>query len=172
MRNVLPLGCILLLVVSCKDTGTDIPELVPVPFNDVENFGCFWSIPDAGTAVIKEDSTWLRYWENYWGCSDGTGKTPPPAVDFSRQMVLGVFYGKGYSGNDNKVSVIREIWKSRTSLIVEVGPLPDLGFGDQTVMPLQMVTVPKSDLEVVFVGNVPGNPERKESSRMDQRIHP
>jgi len=143
---------------SCKDAGTEAPvstEPIRVTFENVEHYETF-TIPIAGTDVIRDDSTWLRYWRAYWNNYSGTGeKTPPPSIDFSKQMVVAAFYGNKYSGCSNKVEVIREVLLCPTSLRVKLGPLPFLGFCRAIVAPIHMVKIPKSELEVVFTGNIP-----------------
>ena len=144
----------LLLLASCNNAGTEVPYLVELPHADVPHYG-FFDVPRAGTEIIREDSTWLRYWRDYWGSTDSTGKTSPPSIDFNQNMVVAVFYGRGYFGCHNYQNVIQGIWKSSESLTVKIGPLPSLGYCDAGIMPLQMVTIPKSNLQVLFVGDVP-----------------
>jgi hypothetical protein len=143
---------------SCKDAGTEAPVStgpVKVSFENVEHYESF-AIPIAGTDVIRDDSTWVGYWRAYWNNYSGTGeKTPPPSIDFSKEMVVAAYYGNTYSGCSNKVEVIQEVMLSPTSLRVKLGPLPFLGYCRAIVAPIHMVKIPKSDLEVVFTGNVP-----------------
>lgn len=151
------LGLLLLysaLLPSCEDTGFMVTLSTPVHFENVENYGSF-TIPVAGTDVIRADSTWQRYWRDYWNNWTATGKTPAPVIDFTREMVVAVFYGEKYSGCSNEVEVIQDILQSPASLTVRIGPLPALGYCDARIAPLQMVRIPASTLPVTFTGMVP-----------------
>ncbi len=110
----------------------------------------------AGHEVIRGDAAWTALWEASWSITDGEGvKTAPPAIDFSQKMVIGVFWGEGYSGCGNSVEAIETIVQREGEIVVVVGPLPDLGLCDALVYPVQMVLVDRSDLPVVFEGSVP-----------------
>lgn len=139
------------LLVSCMDTGTEPSKIV---FRNVEGYEKFF-VPGAGTAVIKDDSTWLRYWRDYWNVYSDTGKVPPPTIDFNKAMVVAVFYGAKYGGCSNKVEVIKDVRLDKNYIRVQLGSLPFLGLCRRVVAPIQMVEIPKSTRQVVFAGNVP-----------------
>ena len=110
-----------------------------------------------GTEVIHDEAAWTALWEATWSITNGDGiKTAPPAVDFGRKMVIGVFWGDGFSGCSNGVEAIETIVQREDEIVVVVGPLPDLGLCDALVYPVQMVQMDRSGLPVMFEGTVPG----------------
>lgn len=142
---------IFLLLLSGCDMST---EPVDISYENVQGFESF-AVPTAGTAIIKDETTWLRYWRDYWNLYNDSGKTPPPIVDFNKDMVIAIFYGNKYSGCSKRVEVIKDIKQNRGLIKVHLGPLPFLGVCRAIVEPIQMVKIPKSNLEVTFTGNVP-----------------
>ena len=97
-------------------------------------------------------------WEQYWNHYSGNGsKTPAPGIDFKNNMVIGIFWGANYSGCSNRVEVIKVIEKDDDKINLTIEDLPSLGPCDMIVAPLQMVSLPKSDLPVIFTGNVPSD---------------
>ncbi len=142
-----------LLLCACNDHLSE-PQPVPKPiaFQEVDSgkYDCFY-IPDSGTTVICSESLWVSYWQQYWLCtSDGRTKTPPPGVDFSRDIVLAVHYGEGYSGCRNRVDVIRNIYLMKDTIHVAIDRLPSPGVCLAWIRPLQMVTIPQSTHPVLF----------------------
>ncbi|MBW8003652.1 MAG: hypothetical protein FVQ80_16850 [Planctomycetes bacterium] len=131
----------------------------PIPFENIEGAGRF-NVPEAGTEVIKDNAAWINLWENYWNAFNGGGKTPPPSVDFERKMVIAIFYGAdgaAYTGCQNFVETIEDIIEKSGKIEVRIGPLTleDLGPCDAGLYPLQMVKIERSDLPVIFTGEIP-----------------
>lgn len=126
-----------------------------VDFVDINEARSF-DVPESGTSVIKSETELTEWWQKYWNQFSGSGeKTSPPEVDFNKEMIIVIHWGRGYSGCSNKVNVIREINKSKDSLNVIVDNLPDLGPCDMEVSPIQMVKIPLMDLPVKFTGSIP-----------------
>ena len=158
MRRVVSLTCFVLFVLALASCGSDpVGPTVVVLFENIGEANSF-VVTEPGIAVIRDDAAWKALWEEYWNTYDGQGaKTPPPGVDFDKEMVIAVFFGSGYSGCSSIVDVIESIVKTPRRIEVRVGALSleDLGQCDALVYPLQMVKVKKSSLPVVFLGEVP-----------------
>ncbi|MFQ5571118.1 MAG: hypothetical protein ACE5G0_15670 [Rhodothermales bacterium] len=145
---------VLLLAVGGCDTAAEEPPSL-LPFQTIEDAAAF-NVLEAGTAVIRDEATWRRLWELHWGVFDGTGaRTPPPAVNFERHMLIAVFWGEGYSGCSNGVQAVKSVIWRPDAIVVRVGPLPDLGPCDALVYPIQVIRVERFDLRVFFEGEVP-----------------
>lgn len=125
---------------------------------DFENF--FVTTP--GVVLFRDEASWLELWDDTWTESDANGKTPPPEVDFSQDMVLAVFYGEGYSGCEQRTELVAEVEETcplvcdNNFMRVTLRELPDdLGACRQALAPLSMVVLPRSDLELIVQGPSP-----------------
>jgi hypothetical protein len=157
MRSAVSLACLVLFVLALASCESDTDTVVPIPFENVEEADRF-AVTLPGTAVFRDDAAWTTLWEQYWNVYDGQGqKTPPPRINFEREMVIAVFYGSGFSGCSNWIEVIEGVVKTPGQIEVRVGPLPveDLGPCLAIVHPLQVAKVRRSSLPVVFTGEVP-----------------
>ena len=104
-----------------------------------------------GTTVIRDQSR-LESFARY----PGGDLAPVPEVDFDRQLVVGVFYGGSlHGGCGGDVEVVEAVRSEGDALVVEVGPLPDLGPCRAIVYPAEMVVVDAKSWDVRFVGEVP-----------------
>ena len=134
-----------------------LPDKTYVVFENVENYGNF-CVEENGTSVITSDLGWMDLWERYWNVYDGQGnKTPPPEVNFDKEMVIGVFWGGycAYSGCTNESPSIESVWIENDTLWIKVGELKNLGPCDMCVCPLHLIQTQKLDMPVRFVGDVP-----------------
>jgi hypothetical protein len=156
MRNYCLLICLVIFVLaSCQHDLVNPP--IQVPYEDIEEANYF-AIKERGTTVLTDHTAWMALWEQYWNVYSSPGqKTPPPEIDFDKYMVIAAFYGTGYSGCSNRVDVIEKIVQSRKRIEVRISSWSpgELGPCCMLVYPLQMVKVEKSNLPVVFVGDVP-----------------
>jgi hypothetical protein len=136
----------------------ETPERVVIQplYENLETARSF-QVPEAGTAVFRDETTWAVLWDRYWTVYTLGEKTPPPPVDFDNEMVIAIFYGTGYIGCSNWVEVIDEIWVGSRQIEVHIGIQLDRVIGpcDMNLNPLQMVTIQRSDLPVVFTGYLP-----------------
>lgn len=148
---------LLVAMVRCDTTPADDPTTAPsvLRFETIEAAAGF-AVPTPGTAVIRTQQVWRELWNTTWSITSADGvKTPPPAIDFNRTMVIGVAWGRRPSGCSNSVEAIQTIIQRAGEIIVLIGPLPELGPCDAIVYPVQMVVVNQSDLPVIFEGIVP-----------------
>lgn len=143
---------IMLGQISC---GSNPAEVTPLPFENLTEAEYF-RVQYPATVVIQDDAAWNQLWEDYWTRQDSMGRTPPPAVDFEQDMVIAVFWGCGYSGCYRWVEAIEKIIIRSGRIEVHIGPLPDLGDCQMIVCPLQIVRMRKSEIPVVFIGDVRG----------------
>ena len=75
-------------------------------------------------------------------------------VDYPGKMVIGVFWGAGFSGSQNRVEAISTIKAFNKRIEVNVGPLP-VDYSLAIVYPIELVLVDRSDSRIVFKGKVP-----------------
>jgi hypothetical protein len=93
-------------------------------------------------------------WEAFWGAYGGQG--PAPAIDFERNVVVGVFFGaRSYSGCHG-ADLIREARREGSVVEVEVASVPNLGPCDAIVNVDDVVVVEARPWEVRLVGSLPG----------------
>ena len=71
-------------------------------------------------------------------------------------MLIGVFWGLGFSGCTDETQSIESIRSSFASIEVRIGPLGDLGACAAIVSPRQIVRLASATQPVVFTGLVPG----------------
>jgi PrcB C-terminal len=95
--------------------------------------------------VVRSDADWASLWQ-----TSGAGG-PLPAVDFSREMVLGIFLGTrptaGYS-----VEIVRAVDASGALIVeyVETEPSRDRVAAQVLTAPFHLVAVPKHGGAVTF----------------------
>ncbi|MCB1094290.1 MAG: protease complex subunit PrcB family protein [Verrucomicrobiae bacterium] len=99
------------------------------------------------TTVIRSESAWGRFLDRVAGQRDPA--LPAPPVDFSRQMVIGVFLGRTPLGMGVGVT---EVSDDGMELLVKIqetigGAAPP---PDEFTYPYDFVAIPKSDLPVRF----------------------
>jgi len=140
-----------LLPAGCTKGVLDQAQFIP--FEPLLNYQLF-AVPDAGTRVIRSEAEWLEFCNNFW--SEGI-RAPIPYIDFDQKILLGLFWGGNckYSGCTNASPSIEFILRSAGQISVRIGPLSNLGPCDMCVMPIYMVTIPRTDLPVVFTGKLP-----------------
>ncbi len=140
------LGC-LLLVSSCDLFKDDSDKGVPLAFEAIEEVDGL-RIVEPGTAVFRDQPSWEALWPILPNHS-------APAVDFDQYILIGVFWGAGYSGSWNRVEAITGILEFRDRIEVTIGTSLDVGPGDALVYPIEVVRVERRELPIVFKGEVP-----------------
>ena len=145
MTKAAALSLVALALAGCDAFSLD----EPVPFERL-------ALPTSavfvnGTTVIR-DQTRLESFARY----QGGDLAPVPEVDFERQLVVGVFYGGSFhAGCSGDVEVVEAVRLEGDRLVVEIGPLPDLGPCRAVVYPAEMVVVDAESFDVRFAGEVP-----------------
>lgn len=104
-------------------------------------------VREAANLIIRDAADWTVWWRRHVGAS----MRQRPAVDFDREMVIGIFAGE--SRIPRRVSIVR-IVPEAGSLVVwyrqaDTRPLPD-GEGVAPSAPFVIVRLPRSSLPVRF----------------------
>ena len=118
------------------------------PFDNIEESE-FLAVTEADARVFLDEDTWKAFWTDH-------SEEEAPDVDFAQEMTIALFWGGGYSGCVNRAEAIREVREGDSRVVVEVGPLGDLGDCDMVVLPNQVIRLARVDKPVVFDGEVPG----------------
>ena len=108
----------------------------------------YFRVPERKSVVIRTNSEWLDFFDKYWWIHDDT---LAPTIDFETQMVIGVFWGRGYSGTGSYVQAIKSICILNDTIFVKT-KLPFLGSGFMELEPYDLVKLEKLDLSVNFLG--------------------
>lgn len=157
MKKILFL-CVALLpaLLSCNSTSVEDEPLARgvITFETIENALGFSM--RTGTMVIREEAAWIALADTAWLFVGDDGLfAPPPTIDFTRKMVIALSWG-GVGGCPQDVEAIETIVEREGEIVVVVGPLPDFGGCDALFTAIQMVQIDRSDLPVIFEGEVPG----------------
>ncbi len=137
----------LLMLSACG--GTTQAENTSIAFAtvDADNYS---GIAAAKTTVVKDASAWSALWSEH-----KKNMMPPPAlpaIDFSRQMVLGVFLGERPNGC--YTVQIEKVTRADKKLTVEYRegiPPPNAICTQALTAPSHLVAVERSDDAVEFV---------------------
>jgi hypothetical protein len=106
-------------------------------------------IHEAHTVVVKDALTWAGLW------SEHAPGRPLPAVDFTANMVVGVFMGSG--ANSCFTTAIDGVARTADKIIVHElrsVPGPDILCAMHVTTPAHLVVIPRSDLPVEFATEV------------------
>ncbi len=100
-------------------------------------------------AVVRGPDEWAALWRRH---AAGTKIPPsPPAVDFSRNMVIAVFFGKGPVGWRTAISDIVERGSQLVVVVQMIGPPGPESEGLPQVAPFHIVKLARSPMPVIFV---------------------
>lgn len=99
-------------------------------------------------AVIRTPTEWDEIWRKH---ASGMGTLTPPAVDFSRHMVIAVFFGKVPAGRRTGILGIVEQDGRLVVLLQMIGPPGPESDDLPQITPFQIVKLPRSPLPVVFM---------------------
>ena len=113
-------------------------------------------VPTPSTQVFRDQASWDGFWQAHAPLAG-----PAPVLDFTQEMLIGVFWGSQGSGCFDFVDAIVQV-RARVDGVntlgvieVDVGPLPPLGSCTPPVNPFQVITVEATISQVEFVGLVP-----------------
>ena len=133
---------------------TDNMQETPLQYEIIGSDG--FHVDSSGTQIYRDQGEWTLLWEKNWSIFNSSGeKTSPPSIDFSENMVIAIFYGKQSSACPNLDDIIRSVSKKSDRLEVELGVVNLEGPCDAISWPSIMLKVEKSDLPVMFIGDVP-----------------
>ncbi|NIM60838.1 MAG: hypothetical protein GTO30_04060 [Acidobacteria bacterium] len=158
MRRLAAFVCALALVGpgGCRTSDpTTGPQYFSLVFNDFAAAAPL-DVTTPMTLVFRDQATWDAFWQAHAPLAGSA-----PVHDFSREMLIGVFWGAQGTGCVEFVNSIRSV-RARIdgvnmlgTIEVDIGPLPPLGSCATPINPLQVVTVEATITPVEFVGLVP-----------------
>jgi hypothetical protein len=128
-----------------------LPVIKPLSFNAIAKFGNNGNKAKENV-VIKDAAAYARLWELV--VSGMTGAPPAPPVDFSRQMVVGVFAGANALNCGSMLGVSKVSLQDGTIVVdyeirKPTGPIACLAIVDGA--PMELVAIDRSDAPVQFV---------------------
>ena len=117
----------------------------PIPLRPVAK-GPTSGIESPRQVSVRTDTEWSDLWRAH------APNTQPALIDFSREMVLGVFLGTRATGGYS-VEIVRTTAQASVGLIVEyveTAPARDAITAQLLTAPFHLVAVPKRDGDVRF----------------------
>lgn len=125
----------------------DAVRAEPVAFENLREASNL-RVRKSGTAVFKNAASWESFWHS--------SLPPILAIDFKKQILIAVFWGgEPHSGCGDYVEAVESVSREGDRIRVHVGRLPSLGPCRVVVYPLQIIRIDRSDLPVIFTGEVP-----------------
>jgi len=100
-------------------------------------------------AVVRSPDRWAALWQRH--AAGSRIPTVPPAVDFSRNMVIAVFFGKGPVGRRTAISDIVERDGQLVVSVQMIGPPGPESEDLPQITPFLIVQLARSPALVVFV---------------------
>jgi hypothetical protein len=132
-----------------------IPPPTPPPAAPLEWEGNDTSITHPGEVVVRSDHQWIEFWAEHHP------HEPAPDVDFTQNMVIGVFAGPRPADQFIiRMVDIRTLPDRLTVDYQEKLPPPGTFAVDVTVYPYQLKVIPRTTLPVKFNKLAPINPNR------------
>jgi hypothetical protein len=95
------------------------------------------------TFVVRDSATWADIWRRI-------DSGPAPAVDFSKEMLLGASIGAGFWGRDVSIRVTADRPDSLVVIVHKRFNAPDICVLDGIRSPADVVRVPRDRRPVVF----------------------
>lgn len=95
------------------------------------------------TFVVRDSATWAELWRRI-----DTG--PAPAVDFSKEMLLGASLGMGFWGRDVSIRVAADRRDSLVAIVHKRFNAPNICALDGSRSPADVVRVPRDKRPVAF----------------------
>jgi hypothetical protein len=102
------------------------------------------NIDDSKQVLVRTDAEWTKLWQQH------ASARPRPAVDFSKEMVVGVFMGS--RPNAGFSTAIVSATAGNGALIVrytETLPAPGMVAAQVLTFPFHLVAIPKADVKDV-----------------------
>ncbi len=149
--NLIYLSIFLLIysVFSCRTRPLQGPPgLRPsLPFETLDT-GIL--INPAGEHLVFTDrKTWTEFWDSHTNAYINDRRAPAPEVDFSRYMLVGIFFGQD-SGCQTIVSSVSRVETDSEGIHIIFHQIHNLGLCDMVVYPQQVIQIPRSALPVLF----------------------
>ena len=141
------LAVILLAALAPSPAAAQVPSGVPLPFVTIAA-GTTSSIRTPSRLVVRNEAVWRTLWRRHDDPAGGAA----PAVDFTRDMVIGVFAGE--IRGPAAVAIVR-VTREPNRLVVwytfkDTRPMPAAESGVPST-PFSIIRLPRSSLPVSFV---------------------
>jgi PrcB C-terminal len=103
------------------------------------------NIDEAKQVVVRTDAEWTKLWQQH------SPDRPRPAVDFAKDMIVGVFMGSRSTAGYN-ISIVSTFAKDGNVLVryQESAPRPGTMAAQVLTFPYHLVAIPKASGEVRF----------------------
>ena len=112
--------------------------------------GAFTPIAEARQEVFYDQPSWEKFWQKHAVNAKGTAQ--PPAVDFTREMVVAVTMGKQRTGGYSIEITQAEVSGQQFQITVKKrAPAPGAMVTQAITAPFHFAAVPMSRLKPVFV---------------------
>ena len=139
------------LVDACAAQATlpPAPVQMAIPVTTIQK-GNFSGIREPAQIVVRTQDEWNSLWKRH--ASIQSPPSSPPSVDFTAEMVVGLFVGEKNTGG-YEVEITRAELKDSTVYIyyVEKSPISG-GMAIQALtQPFHLARLPRQDASVVFV---------------------
>ena len=117
----------------------------PAPPPRTVDKGDFSNVDDSKQVVVRSDGEWRSLWRQH------AGERPMPAVDFGKEIVVGVFMGsRPTAGYDIAITKTLEANGTLRVFYRERMPARGLILAQVLTFPFHLVAVPKTASEVKF----------------------
>jgi hypothetical protein len=125
-----------LLLAALLQAPPPVRTLAKGPMSDIDT---------ARQIAVRSDAEWVALWKTHGGSGD------PPTVDFSREMVVGVFLGSRSTAGYG-VEIVRAIAAPSALIVeyVETTPPRDALTAQVITSPYHLAAIPRHDGEVSF----------------------
>jgi hypothetical protein len=129
---------VLLLAAFLQSTPAPVPPLRTV------GKGPMSAIEEPRQVTIRSAAEWAALWK------ENGANAPLPVIDFSREMVVGVFLGSRPAGYG--VEIVKAVGNAGTMVVqyVESGPPRGTVTAQILTAPYHLAAIPKHDGEVTF----------------------
>ena len=136
-----------MLLGALSPAAAQVPSGAPLPFVTIAA-GTTSDIQNPGRLVVRDEAEWHALWRRHGGPAGGAA----PRVDFSRDMVVGVFAGE--IRGPAAVAIVR-VTRDPDRLVVwytfrDTRPMPAAEGGVPST-PFSIIRLPRSSLPVSFV---------------------
>jgi hypothetical protein len=128
-----------------------LEAFMPMPMTTIARGGVS-GVMQPRQVVVRAADDWDTLWRQHAGAD-----APVPAVDFDREMVVGVFLGaRNTGGYAVEITGVEEAAGKVVVHYTETTPGRDMMLAQVITSPFHLVKVPRSDGEVSFVKDATG----------------
>jgi hypothetical protein len=121
----------------------------PVSFTTIQK-GIYSGVREPLQVVIRSQQEWAALWSRH--ASGRHPAAPPPDIDFSAEMVVGLFLGEKSTGGYSVEITTAELAGSRLHVYYrERSPARDALVTQVMTQPHHLIRLPKSEAAAVFI---------------------